>query len=316
MIKNLPWILIAVVFCVQIPACAPANTAQSQHEEQLYIVATTTIVADVVSQVAGDLVRVDTLLPAGIDPHSFDPTPQDMAKISDADLIFANGAGLETFLDNLVENAAAESRVVHVSEGVDFIETGHDQHEDEDDLEEGHRHTGVDPHTWTDPNNVIVWVANIERQLAELDPANKQIYADNTAAYTVELEELDAWVRQQVSQVPAAERRIVSDHLLFGYFVRQYGFIQVGALIPGYSTLAEPSARELAALEDAVRELEVKAIFVGNTVSSSLAERVAEDTGTHLITVYTGSLGGPESEAGTYLDYIRYNVSAFVNGLK
>ncbi len=115
--------------------------------------------------------------------------------------------------------------------------------------------------------------------------------------------------------MPEDERKIVSDHAQFCYFIDEYGLEQAGAVVPGYSTSTEPSARELAALEDAVRDLEVKAVFVGNTVNPKLAQRVAQDTGTQLIFIYTGSLSDPGGEAGTYLDYMRFNVRAFIEGL-
>jgi ABC-type Zn uptake system ZnuABC Zn-binding protein ZnuA len=261
----------------------------------------------VVSQVGGDRIELSVLLPVGTDPHGFDPTPQDISKVAEADLVFANGAGLEEFLDNLIESAGAQDRVVPVSDGIDFLVFEAEGHE--------HDHTGANPHTWTDPNNVMVWVRNIEYELSELDPANADLYADNAEKYKAELEALDAWIRGQVSLVPAENRKLVIDHTLFGYFAETYGFKLIGALIPGYSTLAEPTAKELADIEDAVRGQNVKAVFVGNTVNPAMAERFAEDTGTTLVFVYTGSLSEPGGEAGTYIDYMRYNTSAFVDAL-
>jgi ABC-type Zn uptake system ZnuABC Zn-binding protein ZnuA len=190
-------------------------------------------------------------------------------------------------------------------------EEHHDEHEGED-----HDHEGIDPHTWIDPNNVTVWVHNIEHKLSEADPGNAQAYAANAEAYEAELETLDAWIKEQVAQIPEENRKLVTDHTLFGYFADEYGFEQVGALIPSFSTLAEPTAQELAAIEDAISELNVKAIFVGNTVNPALAERVAEDAGTLLVFVYTGSLSEPNGEAPTYLEYMRYNTNAFVDALK
>lgn len=276
----------------------------SSNGDKLKVVATTTIVGDVVAHVGIDLIELSVLLPVGTDPHSFDPTPQDVAKIADADVVFANGAGLEEFLDNLIESAGAEDKVVHVSEGIDFLMlTG----EEESTLEDEHDHIGADPHTWTDPNNVIVWTHNIELEMSNLDPNNADNFAKNADEYKAELEALDSWIREQVALIPVENRKLVTDHTLFGYFADQYGFEQIGALIPGYSTLSEPSAKELAAIEDNINELGVSAIFVGNTVNPTLAERIAEDTDIALVFVYTGSLSEPDGEAGTYLDYMRYN---------
>ncbi|MGB9594003.1 MAG: metal ABC transporter substrate-binding protein, partial [Anaerolineae bacterium] len=177
-------------------------------------------------------------------------------------------------------------------------------------------HEGGDPHTWFDPNNVRVWARNIRDTLSALDPANAAVYQANAQSYIARLEELDAWIRQQVAQVPPDNRKLVTDHTAFTYFAARYGFEQVGAIFPGYSTLASPSARELAALEDAIRAQGVKAVFTGKTVNPALAERVAQDTGVRLVFLYTGSLGGAGSPASTYLDMMRYNVSVIVDALR
>lgn len=305
------------VLVLLLAACSPTEesfTRQDAAGGKLQVVATTSIVADIVRQVGGELVEVTALLPPGTDPHSYEPTPQDIARVSEAQVVFANGAGLEEFLDQLIESAGAQEQVVHVSEGIDFIESGKaEEHENEG---EEHEHEGADPHTWTDPNNVMIWVDNIQDNLSQVDPANAAVYQANASAYQSQLEELDAWIREQVKATPEADRKIVTDHQLFTYFADEYGFEQVGAIVPGYSTGAQPSAKELAELEDAIRELGVPVVLVGNTVNSALAERVAEDTGTKLVFIYTGSLSDPGGEADSYLAYIRHNVQAILEGLR
>jgi len=313
--RNINRILFAHLLAVLVflTACSsPAQTASTGQQpggDRLKVLATTTIVADVVSQVGGDLIDLNVLLPEGTDPHSFDPTPQDISKVSEADLIFVNGAGLEEFLDNLIESAGVQDRVIRVSDGIEFLAVDEDGHEHEDD------HDGVNPHTWTDPNNVFTWTSNIAQALSKLDPENADTYHANAQAYQAELKTLDAWIRDQVESIPPENRKLVTDHKLFGYFADEYGFEQVGALIPGYSTLSEPTAQELAEIEDTIQELDVKAIFVGNTVNPTLAERVSEDTGIQLVFVYTGSLDKSGSDAGTYIEYMRYNTNAFVDAL-
>jgi ABC-type Zn uptake system ZnuABC Zn-binding protein ZnuA len=294
---------------------APAGQ-QADNDGRLKVVATTTIVGDVVARVGADHVALDVLLPVGADPHTYDPAPRDVVMIADADVVFASGLGLETFLDTLIENAGAAGRVVQVSEGIAFtelIEKSADEHEGDADT---HQDESRDPHTWTDPNLVMVWVEVMAARLSDLDPAHAGDYAANAAAYQVELSTLDTWVRQQVDQIPEAERLIVADHTQYSYFAARYGFTQVGAIIPGYSTLAEPSVKEMAALQDAVALLGVKAIFVGSDTNPALAERMAEDTGIKVVTLYTGSLTAADGEAPTYIDYIRYNVGAIVEALR
>ena len=305
--KNRKTKLVLLVFFAAsflLTACGSADRPSG--DGTLKIVATTTIVGDVVAQIGGDLIDLSVLLPVGTDPHSFTPTPQDVAKLSDADLIFANGAGLESFLTPLIESAGAAERVVYLSDPLELLKSS---------AADEHDSTLGDPHTWTDPKNVMVWVQTIADELSRLGPAGAEKFQANAATYTLELQALDDWIRQQVAQIPEARRQIVTDHLLFGYYVAAYGFKQVGAVVPGYSTLSEPSAQELAALEDAIKSLNVPAIFVGNTVNPSLSERVAGDTGMKLVYVYTGSLSDPGGEAATYLDYMRYNTRAFVEAL-
>lgn len=333
-IYSLIAILIALSF--MITACGggaatatPAATAHdAEHEElefaavslasgeKLKVVATTNIIADVIERVGGDRVDLTALVPQGADPHTFEPTPRDVAAVSAAHVVFANGAGLEEFLGSLLESAGATEHTVYLAHGIELYETEHDEEGDVEEGEEEHAHEEGDPHLWTDPNNVMVWVDTIQAALEMLDPEHAAVYEANAEAYTAELETLDAWIRDQVAQIPPERRRMVTDHQLFAYFTEAYGFEQVGAVIPAYSTMAEPSAKELAALEDAIRELDVRAVFVGSTVNSSLAQRVAEDTGTRLVPLYTGSLSEQGGPADTYIDYMRYNVQAIVDALK
>jgi ABC-type Zn uptake system ZnuABC Zn-binding protein ZnuA len=281
-------------------------------DEKLNVVATTSIVGDIVRKIGGDDIDLTVLIPVGVDPHAFVPTPRNLAQISDADVVAANGVGLEEFLGPLLASADAASRVVYVSQSIELLSAAAsgDEHQADD------AHGGADPHTWTDPNNVAIWADNIERALSILDPEHTEGFRERAAAVQNELRDLDAWVRAQVSQIPQAERLIVTDHLQFAYFAQRYGFEQVGTIIPGYSTTAEPSVKELADLEDTIGSLGVKTLFVGKTVNPALAERVAQDTGTRVVLLYTGSLTEPGGEADNYVDYIRYNVSAIVNALK
>lgn len=277
------------------------------------MVATTTLVGDIVRNIGGDRIDLSVLLPLGADPHNFEPAPKDVALVSDADLIFTNGAGLESFMTRLLENSGVQSTPVSLSDGLELIaSTEEESHEGETETsqEDG------DPHVWMDPNNVQHWVQRIEQALSAADPANAATYKANAQAYRQALIELDGWISQQVTQVPQANRKIVSDHVVFGYFARRYGFEQVGAVIPSISTLAAPSAQELADLEDAIKKLRVKAIFVDSTVNPALSQRIASDTSLQLVPIYSGSLSAAGGPAATYLDFMRTNVSAIVQALK
>lgn len=288
-----------------------ATEAAGSAGGKLRVVATTTIVGDVVRAVGGDSIELTTLMPLGTDPHSFDPSPRDVAAVADADVVFMNGVDLEAFLERMLEGAGGKAEVVVLSDGVELRELK-DEHEGESSEEHG----DYDPHVWFDPNNVMVWVDNIEEALSRFDAANAQTFHEHAQAYRSELQELDGWIRAQVEQVPEANRSIVADHDTFGYLAAGYGLRTVGTIVPGYSTLSEPSAQELADLENTIRDLGVKAVFVGRTVNPNLARRVEDDTGVKLVFLYTGSLSESDGPAGSYLEFMQYNVSQIVEALR
>ena len=294
------WLLLLTASLIA--ACSPSPDPGSE-TGKLKVVATSSILADVVRVIGGEQINLIQLLPQGSDPHSYSPTPQDLVKISDAEVIFSNGLGLEALLDPLFESAGIADRVVPVSDGITTIQIDNGK-------------GGQDPHTWTDPNNVLLWVDNIEKTLIELDPDNEKNYQANAESYRRELMELDDWIRNRTDQIPEEQRNIITDHLIFGYFANQYGFTQAGTIIPGYSSLAEPSAQSLAELEATINKLGVKVIFVGENVNPDLAERIAEDTGTKLVFLFTGSLSEQGGDADTYVKYMRHNTNAIVESMK
>lgn len=298
-----------ILLALLLAACTGPAPDDNRAQGKVHVVATTTLVGDVVRVIGGEAIALDVLLPVGAEPHGYQPSPQDLAELSQADLVFVNGLGLEEALIPTLASAVANEKIVAVSDGVEAIELAGGGNE------EGHEH-GLDPHAWTDPNNVMVWTDNIARALSAADPAQKDGYESRAAVYRQQLTALDVWIRQQVAQIPASKRKLVTDHAVFGYFARRYGLEQVGAVIPGFSALAEPSAQELAALEDAIRGLGVGAIFVGNTVNPGLAERVAKDTNTRLLFVYSDSLSDANGPAGSYLEFMQHNVGVFVDGLR
>jgi ABC-type Zn uptake system ZnuABC Zn-binding protein ZnuA len=272
--------------------------------EKLQIVATTNIVGDVVSRVGGDRIALTTLTNVGVDPHSYVPTPADTAALHDAHAVFANGAGLEEFLAEMLDSAGGDAVEIHVSEELDL-----------QGAEDAHDHEGGDSHVWFDVQNVIRWVEAIEEALVTLDPTNTEAYQANADAYVRQLEELDTWVVAQVATIPSTSRKFVTNHPAFGYLAERYGLEQVGAVYP-ISPSSEPSAQDLAALEEAIHEHGAPAVFTESTVNPKLAEQVAQDTGVKLVPLYTGSLGGPGSGVESYIELIRYDVTAIVEALK
>ena len=272
--------------------------------ERLRVLATTSIVADVVAAVRGEGVEVTALVPRGVDPHSFEPTPQDVRRVAEAQVVFENGLGLEAFLGDLVRNAGTGAPLVSVSAGIDRLPAGVDA-----------AHGGWDPHTWLDPQNVIAWTETIEASLVALDPQGATDYARNAKAYRAQLESLDAEVEALLAGIPEAQRTLVTDHEEFAYFARRYGFTILGTVIPAPSAAAEPSAQELAALESVIRTTGVRAVFVSSVVSPALARQVAEDTGVQLVTLYAHSLSDASGPAPTYIDMMRLNARLIAEAL-
>lgn len=286
---------------------SPPPATQTPSSDKLSVVATTTLVGDVVRQVAGDRADVSVLLPPNVDAHTFEPAPRDLVAVATADVVFVNGFQLEGPLLTALERVGEHTALTSVSRGIVPRALGKG--------ESGDR-TSIDPHVWLDPNNVIVWVDNIARALSQVDPEHAPDYRTNAARYDSKLRALDAWIEDQVAHIPPRDRLLVTNHDAFGYLAQRYGFRLIGSVLPGLSTLAEPSAKNLATLIDAIKKLGVKAIFVGTTVNPTLARRLAEDTGVTLVSVYTASLGAPGGPAATYLDYMRFDVAAIVGALE
>ncbi|MGQ9599030.1 MAG: metal ABC transporter substrate-binding protein [Anaerolineae bacterium] len=279
--------------------------------EKLRVVATTNLIGNVVQNVGGDLIDLTVLMGIGVDPHTYVPTPADTAAIHDAHLILANGAGLEANLDKILVGAGGNAVHIRLSDGLELREAT----EEHDHKESGEAEQHVDPHVWFDVQNVIHWVQRIEQTLIVLDPDHADGYRTHAQAYTRQLEELDAWIVAQIATIPHSNRKLVTNHPAFGYFADRYGLEQVGAIYP-ISPSSEPSAQDIADLEDAVRAFQVPAIFSESTVNPKLAEQVAKDTGVKLVPLFTGSLGGPGSGAETYIAMMRYNVQAIVEALR
>jgi ABC-type Zn uptake system ZnuABC Zn-binding protein ZnuA len=311
--------------------------------ERLDLVASTTIVGDVLRKVAGDAADVTVLMTVGQNPHSYEPEPSDLRRLEEADLVFTNGFGLETDLLDDVDRMAG-GPVVPVSAGIEPLEGGdghhhdedEDEHHDEDDhhAEDDHHDDGhdadaghddhdhaVDPHVWMDPTNVLGWVDNMEQILSSADPANAATYEANAERYRERLRELDRFIRREVESIRPDDRKLVLDHEAFSYFAREYGFETVGTIVPGTSDRAEPSAQEVARLIELIRAEDVNTIFVGRTASRSmgrLAQTIAEEVGynVRILPTLTGSLSSPGERGDTYLDFVRYNVEQILTGLE
>lgn len=317
--------LLALLLLAGCQAAGPsASQPATQASTEPAVLAVESFLADITQQVAGERLTVQTLMPLGLDPHAFEPTPQDVARIADADLLIVNGAGFEEWLQEVLENAGGERRVVEAASGLESRVSA-EAHAEEDeaaghDDAEGHagehEHAEGDPHFWLDPANAKTYVANIRDGLAAVDPEGAAVYAANADAYITQLEELDTWIQAQIAQVPPERRLLVTNHESFGYYADRYGLRVVGTVIPSVSTGASPSAQQLAALADEIKATGVPVIFLETGANPQLAQQLAVETGVKVVTdLYSHSLTTADGPAPTYLDLMRYNTDLIVDAL-
>ncbi len=267
------------------------------------ILTTTTILADIARNVAGDQLVTESILPFGADPHSYQPVPQDTKKVDESKVLIVNGAGYERSLASLLANAGDKKTLIEASAGLRRLTDPNNDQE-------------MDPHLWLDPSNVIVYVDNIREGLTQFNPDGADMYQANARAYITQLQELDAWINGQVAQIPPKRRVLVTNHDSMEYFAERYGFKVVGTVIGSFSSDASPSAQQMADLIDRIKLFEVPAIFLDAPDNPALAQQIAAETGVKVVTdLHLESLteGAP---AGTYIDMMRYNVTKIVEALK
>jgi ABC-type Zn uptake system ZnuABC Zn-binding protein ZnuA len=316
--------LLFMIVTAGLTACsgaAPAPTAAPASSARLKVVATYSILADLVRNVGGDQIELRTLVGPGRDTHTFEPSPADAVAVSEAALLFENGLEFETWLDDVYASSGSQAKRVVVSEGIEprEMEEGKDAHEGEEEHAEGeeHHHGEHDPHLWHSVANAIQMVRNIRDALADADPASEGLYQSNADVYIAELQTLDAWVFEQVRAVPEERRKLVTTHDTLGYFAARYGFEILGAVLPASTESASLSAQELAALAEAVKAAGVPAVFAENIATNALLEQVANEAGVRVVaTLYTDALGEPGSEGDSYLKMVRFNVTTIVEALK
>ena len=288
-----------------------SSTGDERPTEGVTVIATTSILGDVVSRLGGDGIQLDVMMPAGVDPHDFAPSAQQVAAISSADLVIANGLGLEEGLEDVLAQAESEGiTVIKVGEDVDPLPLGEAvaEHEGEED------HGGFDPHFWQDP---IRMKKAVEVITMGLITAGVPDAMDNAIEYQQDLDATHADIVTILDPIPSDRRLLVTNHDAFGYFANRYDFEVIGTIIPGGSTLAEPSSAEIAELVETIVSNDVPAIFVENIGSEGLAEILAAETGTDIkiVQLTSDALGEPGSATGTYLDMLLYNATAIAGAL-
>jgi ABC-type Zn uptake system ZnuABC Zn-binding protein ZnuA len=462
-VKLLAMVSLLLSACQLSPRTTPVETeldhSQTTQVVNIKVLAVESFLTDIAQNVAGDRVQVETLMPLGMDPHAFEASPKDVAKITESQVLIVNGAGFEEWLAKTLENAGGERKVTEASAGLTSREAregeeavmspeekaesicfdlaeksadveiaagsdaasavelhGEEEHAHEGEaaeyeheaellllklnandggyagfvkfdvaedgeyviaandgtlavadangaemdvevtlplvcaglnggillgLEPGkylialsglaaektpffagsagshHHHHEGDPHFWLDPLNVVKYVENIRDGLIAADPSGKDTYTQNAAAYIDQLNELDEWIKSQVSAIPEDRRLIVTNHESFGYFADRYGFKIIGTIIPSVSTGASPSAQQMSLLVDRIRETGTIAIFLETGSNPQLAEQIAAETGIKVVLeLFTHSITDASGKAPTYLDMMKYNVQTIVEALK
>jgi zinc/manganese transport system substrate-binding protein len=279
-------------------AAAALAATPVRAQERLPVVATFSILGDLVRNVGGDRVEVATLVGPNGDVHVYSPTPADVKKLSGAKAIFVNGLGLEGWIERLIGASGSSAPVIVASAGVTPREIA-DKHDA--------GHATADPHAWQSVANAKIYVGNIRDGLIRADPAGNAGYDANAEVYLGTLDALDAEVRAAIAKIPADRRKIITTHYAFGYFGDAYGLQFIAP--EGISTDAEPSAKDVATIIAQIRREKIPAVFMENIGDPRLMHEVASETGAAIgDTLYSDALSAPSGPAGTYVDMMRHNV--------
>ena len=273
-------------------------------DAKLKVIATFSILGDVVKNVGGERVDVTMLVGPSADAHVYSPSPADAKKLADAKVVVVNGLGFEGWIERLVKASGSKAPVVVASKGVKprAMTGGH-----------GHSH-GNDPHAWQSVANVKVYATNIRDGLIAADPAGKSSYEANAAAYVTKLEALDKEVRDTISKIPAERRRVITTHDAFAYFKDAYGLDFIAP--QGVSTESEASAKDVARIIAQIRRLKIPAVFVENVSDPRLLKQIADETGAKIGgTLYSDALTDEKGPAPTYIDLIRHNIRTLSSAL-
>lgn len=277
--------------------CVVALPVQAQ--EKLPVVASFSILADMVRQVGGERVEVSALVGPGQDVHVYAPTPQDARRLTQARLIIINGLKFEGWIDRLVKSSGTKARIAVATKGIAPLkEQGHGH---------GHAHDHADPHAWQSVANAKIYVANIRDALIASDADGKAQYEAQASAYLAKLDEVEGEVRAAIAAIPAERRKIITTHDAFGYFARAYGVEFIAPV--GVSTESEASAQDVARIIRQVRAQKIPAVFLENVTDPRLARQISAESGAKLGgALYSDSLSAPDGPAGTYIDMVRHNI--------
>ena len=267
-------------------------------QQRVNVVASFSILGDLVKNVGGDRVNVTILVGPDGDVHVYTPAPADARKIADAKLLVINGLGLEGWLPRLLQSAGSKAPIVTATKGIAPLKLGSD----------------ADPHAWQSVANAKIYVANISDALVAADPAGAEVLRANAQAYLAKLDALDREVREAVANIPPGRRKVISTHDAFGYLAAAYGIEFIAPL--GVSTESEASARDIAGIIREIRTEKIPAVFLENISDPRLIRRIAAETGARVGgTLYSDSLTSEKGDAPTYIELVRHNIKALTGAL-
>jgi zinc/manganese transport system substrate-binding protein/manganese/iron transport system substrate-binding protein len=282
-----------------------ASTAATAPAQVIDVVTTTTQITDFAKNIGGDQVKIHAVLKANVDPHDYEPTPADLDAIANADIIVRNGVDLEKWFGDTIRSAGPKGPVIEASRGVAIRNAASDEPEG-------------DPHIWHDPQNAKLMVANIAHAFEAVDPAATPTFEANLAAYSAKLDALDADIKAQVATL--SNKKLVTNHDAFGYYVAHYGLDFVGSVIPGFDSQAELSPGDINDLVAKIKAQGVKAVFSESSLPPKTAEAIASEAGVKIVAgeeaLYGDSLGPPGSDADTYLTMMEHNTKEIVANLR
>jgi manganese/iron transport system substrate-binding protein len=291
----------AVLAILLLAGCAKPAGPWRDGAAGLRVVATTTVVADLLAHVGADHVDQVTLLKPGIDAHDYEPSPADVEAIANAELVVENGVGLESWLHDTIESSGYDGPVVDASQGVRLRQVDGEP----------------DPHIWQNPRNAMVMAANIERGLARVEPEWAGFFQRQLDGYLEKLRDLDAEVERQTAGL--ANRKVVTNHDAFGYYLDRYHLELVGSVIPSFDSSAELSGRDIRDLVAKIRATRVKAVFSETSLPPRAAETIGREAGVKVVTgtdaLYGDSLGPSGSDGDTYIRMIQHNTRTIVSNL-
>jgi zinc/manganese transport system substrate-binding protein len=271
------------------------STAHAQAQQPISVVASFSILGDLVHTIGGERVAVSTLVGADQDAHVFEPKPADAKKILASSVLVVNGLGFEPWAGKLARSAGFKGMTLVASSGITPLRN--------------------DPHAWQNPQHVVQYVRNIARGLSQIDPEGAPLYDTNAKAYIAQLQELDAWALAQFNSLAAHQRKVITSHDAFGYFAARYG---IQFLAPqGINTDAQPSAQQMGRLVQQIKREKIRAIFLENMSNPTLLTQLSKDAGATVNNrLYADALSLPDQPGSTYLRMMRHNVTQLVAGMQ